>query len=345
MRKRITLADIAAHAGVSRATASLVLRNTGNLADSTRERVRASMDALGYVYHRGAASMRASRSQTIGLIVPDLTNAFTAELSMGIESVLAGSDVVTLISDAFEDVDRQDMLVQSMLERQVDGLVVIPAVGSGAAFAERLATTGLPCVVATREIPHPQLTYVGIDNALGGRLAARHLLEHGCRRFAYIGGFAKLPPRRDRVRGVRYALRKFSDEAALDINIAGTPRGDWGWKTATELLADGVLPDGVICHSDLVSFGIFRALRERAPDLLRQVRIVSYDDVGEAALWEPPLTSVAANGQEVGQRAAEALLRLIATPGSTPERILITPKLVVRASCGCPQGALTQQSD
>lgn len=293
------------------------------------------MQALGYVYHRGAASMRASRSQTIGLIVPDVTNAFTAELSMGIESVLAGSGIVTVISDAFESTDRQDMLIRSMVEWQVDGLIVIPAVGSGREFADRLAATGLPCVLATREIRHPQLTYVGIDNRLGGRLAAGHLLEHGCRRFAYMGGFAELPPRRDRVHGVRYALRRFAEPAELVIDVAGSPRGDWGWKTATEYLIGGGLPEGIICHSDLVAFGVFRALREHAPELLDVVRVVSYDDVAEAALWEPPLSSVAANGREVGQRAAEALLRQIADPQSGPERALVTPKLVTRVSCGC----------
>src|SRR5699024_4529823 len=111
---RVTLADVAKRAGVSRATASLVLRETGSLTDETRVRVRTAMAELGYVYHRAAAAMRAGRTQSIGLIVPDISNGFTAEMTVAIERTLAATGHVTLVANSLEDASRQELLVSSM---------------------------------------------------------------------------------------------------------------------------------------------------------------------------------------------------------------------------------------
>ena len=333
MDKRVTLADVAREAGVSRATASLVLRNAGSLAEATRLRVRASMDQLGYVYHRGAASLRASRTQSVGVIVPDISNGFTAEMSIAVESLLAESGKVTLVANSLEDPVRQDLLLKSMLERQVDGLLIIPAVGTPSSFAEQLAQTRVPIVIATRDLGHREIPYVGIDNVTGGRLAGEHLMFHGAERVAYLGGFAGLVPRRDRIRGVKQALRASGRELAVDI--PGAPRGSWGLEAAQELMKQGPLPDAIVCHNDLVAFGVYRALRQSPSTRSDSIRVISYDDVAAASLWEPPLTTVAASGHDVGLRCADVLLRRILEPGGTPQRSLIASHLVVRESCGC----------
>jgi len=334
--RRVTLADVARHAGVSRATASLVLRNTGHLAPATRNRVRQSMLELGYVYHRGAASLRAARTHTIGLIVPDISNGFTAEWAIAVESVLMRENLVTLVANSLEDDTYQDVLVQSMLERQVDGLLVIPAVGSTDRLTQTLARSGVPAVLATREIAHPQIPYVGIDNVNGGRLAGEHLLGHGVERMSYLGGFAGIGPRRHRVEGVRRAIR--GSGVKLVNDIAGPPRGAWGLEVAQRLIGSGRLTDGIVCHNDHVAFGVYRALRMAGASLLNSVRVISYDDVAAASLFEPPLTTVAADGTEIGTRSAEVVVRRIAHPNSLPERLLVTSRLIVRESCGCHRG-------
>lgn len=334
MAKRVTLLDVARRAGVSRATASLVLRNTGKLSEETRRRVQESMRELGYVYHRGAASMRADRSQTVGLVVPNVANAFTAEMAMGLEAVLRDAGVVTLMANSFEDTERQDLLVRSLLERRVDGILVVPAQGSRTAFAERLASLNTVTMMATRELSHSGVAFVGVDNIRGGRLAGQHLLDvHGCRSVAYLGGL-DLRTRKDRVRGLRLAMSK-QPSAELVANVAGPPNGSWGRQAVTDLLAGGVPPDGIVCHTDAVAFGVYRGLRDQASVRLDAVRVISYDDVAEADLWEPPLTSIAARGGPIGERAARMLLRRISQPDAPVERIRVTPDLVVRRSCGC----------
>jgi LacI family transcriptional regulator len=121
----------------------------------------------------------------------------------------------------------------------------------------------------------------------------------------------------------------------LHADLPGPPRGAWGLEAMRGLLRGGDLPDGVVCHNDLVAFGVYRALRQERPDDWDTVHVVSYDDVAAASLWEPPLTTIAASGHDVGLRCAKALLRRISEPGISPERVLIDSELVIRESCGC----------
>lgn len=334
MNKRVTLADVAEHAGVSRATASLVIRGAGNLSESTRERVRSSMRELGYVYHRGAASLRASRTKTAGLILPDPSYTFMAELALGLEAVLSERDLLLLVANTFDDLDRQERLIRAMSEHQLDGLVVLPAPGTPESMAGQLVSTGIPTVVSTRQEAVEGSSYVGIDNLLGGQLAGEHLLAHGARRFVYLGGLTGLRPRRERITGLCAALAQVG--ATLVAEASGPATGRWSREVAAEMFAAGPLPDAVVCHNDSVAFGVYRALRDLAPAAVDRVRVVSFDDEDEAALWEPPITSVAANGREVGRLAGLALLRLIAWPTAAPETVLLRPELIVRRSCGCP---------
>lgn len=328
---RVTLSDVAKRAGVSRATASLVLRETGSLSDETRARVRESMSELGYVYHRAAAAMRAGRTQSIGLLVPDVSNGFTAEMTVAIERTFAEAGHVTLIANSLEDAARQDLLVRSMLERNVDGLIVMPAVGTADASLERLADVALPVLIATRRIGATGLSFAGIDNLTGGRLAARHLVEHGVRTIAYIGGEHGLAPRHDRLLGAREVLAPSQAEVVLDL--PGPASGQWALEVANELVTADDVPEAMICHNDIIAFGVFRALRERGFSREELPRVVSYDEVPAAALWEPPLTTVGARGRDVGASCAEALLARIA--GGEAEAVLVAPHLVVRESCGC----------
>jgi len=333
--KRVTLADIALHAGVSRATASLVVRETGTLSDSTRERVRASMEELGYVYHRGAASLRGRRTQTVGFILPELATGFWAQLSVGLEERLAEAGVVTLTVNSFDDENRQDLLYQSVLERQVDGLIVVPSSRTGLAFGDKLARGSLPTVVLSRDLRRSDIPYVGFNNVLGGRLAGEHLVTHGVRRVAYLGGLATLALRRDRMTGLKQMLRSGEAPADVVLDLPGPSVGDWGFATTVDLMKSGDFADAIVCHNDAVAFGVLRALQTSA--LHRPISVVSYDNVAEAALWVPALTTVAASGHEVGRRSADALLSHISDPQQTPKRVLIQPHLVVRQSCGCSE--------
>src|SRR6266516_676081 len=181
----VTLVEVARDAGVSRATASLVLRGSDLVADETRERVLASMRKLGYVYHRGAASLRTQHSQTVGLIVPDVTNPFFAEMTVGIEARLDQARHVVLLGNTAETLNKQERLLAMMQEYRADGVLLCPATGTSAEMIVRLRQWRLPFVLFVRYVEGVDADYVGADNIRGAELATEHLISLGHQRIAF----------------------------------------------------------------------------------------------------------------------------------------------------------------
>ncbi len=333
--RTVTLIDVAERAGVSRATVSLVIRDTGRVSEATRQRVRTAMSELGYVYNRGAASLRRQSADTVGVVITNVANPFFGELLRGLEAELTRSSLSCLIVNTGQDPAAQAAAVAELREHRVAGVAIVPASGSTPALVDQIRDSHLPHVFMTRYVKDAPTHYVGADDQLGGYLATRHLLEHGASTFAYLGGPSAVQSRWDRLDGVRRALAGGSLDPGAIIDLPGPSNGDGGLAAADQLLQAGSLPDAFICHSDQVAFGAFRALRRVNCD--RLPRIVGYDDIPVARLWEPPLTSISTQAHELGQLAAQNLLRQLGAPTSRETLTTITkPELVVRESCGCP---------
>lgn len=333
-RRRVTLVDVAARAGVSRSTASLVLQGSPMVAERTRAAVRAAMDELGYVYHRGAASLRMARSGSVGLVVTDVINPFFAEMTLGVEAALRGTGQIALLANTFDDPDRQRSLLRALLEHQPDGLLIVPALGTTPDVLAELDRRAVPSVLMTRYVDRPGPRYVGLDDGEAGRLAAAHLLDHGCARLAYFGGPGGATARRDRFAG--FAGPVVAAGAHLDEtwSASSVTTAAGGHALATRLLAaGGPPPDGILCHSDTIAFGLVRALRDAGVGVPEQVRVIGCDDVETARVWEPPLTSIDVHAHEMGRAAVALLGQVIAgTPPDGPR--ILHPDLVVRSSCG-----------
>ncbi|WP_035748990.1 LacI family DNA-binding transcriptional regulator [Arthrobacter sp. 35W] len=335
MTGQITLKDVAAHAGVSRTTASYVVMGTGRVSQKTRDRVNQSIRTLGYVYNRGAASLRTQRSGTIGVIVTNIASPFFGELLVGLESELSKAGFLSLIVATADDPQRQDELVKALREHQVAGLALVPASGTGSGFLHSLKDWGVPHILMTRYLDGITAPYVGADDVLGGRLAAEHLLAHGCKSFAYLGGPVKVLSRRDRIAGARGALAEYGLGPDALLDMPGETSGPGGLALGEQLLArPEPLPDAIICHSDSVAFGLYRALRMHGRT--NDVRVIGYDDVSGAALWEPPLTSIATHGEDLGRTAARLLLDQLNDAEGNMASTIALPELIVRESCGCP---------
>jgi LacI family transcriptional regulator len=331
---RVTLNDVAAHAGVSRATASLVLRGTGRVSESTRERVHESMRALGYVRNRAAAALREQRSDMVGLLVTGLGNPLFGELTTHLETEFDGMGYATMLCSTHDSVERQSRLLSRLLEYRVAGLVVVPALGSDPAALELLYAQ-VPTVFVSRRV-ESSVPFIGADDRLAGELAARHLLEHGCRRMAYLGGPPAALVRKNRVAGFQAAIDSW-DVATREVIVESCETsGAGGLALGRRLLSNGWTPDGVVCHSDAIAFGLYGALREYGVKD-ESVRVVGFDDVAEAQLWQPALTSVGTQGGVVegAHRIAALLQDRIAHPSARGEEVRITPELRVRRSCGC----------
>ncbi len=331
---RVTIVDVARSAGVSKSTVSLVLCNSSLVAEATRERVARAMKALGYVYHRGAASLRAASSDLVGMVISDLTNPFFAELAVGIEDALYKLNFTPILANTNENPERQAQVLRSLREHNVAGIIICPARGTDAwTFAQQWPKS-IPAVITTRRMTGSPLPYVGPDNRKGAREAVEHLLRLGHRRVGFIGGDGSMTTQRDRAAGWRDALNAAGHAADEALIFESPPTRDGGRQAIERALALPHPPSAVVCYNDIVAMGATHALSERGLLAGRDMAIVGFDDIAEAAHNAPPLTTVSADTREMGLRCAESLLGLIRGDDPTGLSFAGATRLVVRESCG-----------
>ena len=336
---RLTLRDVAARAGVSRATVSLVLRESPLVAVGTRARVRAAVDALGYTYNRGAAMMRASRSQTIGLIVTDITNPFFGEMAVGVDAAMDPAGYDSFLVSTGEDLARQERFLRRMREQGVDGVVLCPAAGTPPELIRRLHEWRLPLVQALRQVPAQEgaaENHATTDNRFALEQVVEHLVRLGHRRIAYLDGDFAHSVSRARRLGFTTAMRRHGLGTGLMLKVPVSRRA--GAEAIGALLDGPQPPSAVVCFNDVVALGAMLGLERRGLRAGRDIAVTGVDDLPEAALCEPGLTTVSTLARLVGEEAGRLLLRRIAEPDRPPEQVILPARLVVRGSCGAPRG-------
>ena len=340
---RVTLMDVARHCGVSRATVSLVLNDSPLVAAKTRDRVRQAMTELGYVYNRAAASLRTQHSDAIGVVLTNITNPYFAEFATGLQDVLTSSETVPLLAVSNEDRDLQYRLIKSLVERNVDGIVLVPAHGTAPDDLPNLL--GTPLVLLARHLQGMDVDYVGAQNRDGGYAAAEHLYSHGCRRIAFVGGFTDSSAREERASGVAAFLNDHGLTLGADHSVVCEPARPQAREAAMGLLTknhglDGPNVDGIVCFSDVVAFGVLDAIADTGRSIGSEVRVIGFDDVHDAGLNRPSLSSVAVPARETGRRAAQLVLERAAGSAEATVREEFPTKLEPRETCGCPRPQL-----
>ncbi len=330
---RPTVKDIARHAGVSSATVSLVLRNSPLVAEATRAGVQSSIDSLGYVYDRAAANLRARLTHTVGLVICEITNPFYAELAAGIDDALDQAGWVAFVANTSESPDRQSRFIARMREHRVDGILLAPAEGTPPSSINELRRHGLPLVQILRRVGDVNGDYVSADFRLGTALAVEHLIRLGHRRIAFIGGGRRVTPARDRAEAFREILPRFGLPVGPIVKCMPTREG--GASAIEELFrTKAAAPTAVLCHNDLCALGAMLGLVDRGLVPGRDVAVVGFDNIPEAAMHRPALTTVAIGAREIGEEAARLLVRRIKSPEASSESIVLPPKLIIRSSSG-----------
>lgn len=329
---RATLRDVAAHAGVSKSTVSLVLRESSLVADKTRALVQASISEIGYVYNRGAATLRSAATQTVGLIVPQIDNPFFGEFTVGVDEALDRAGFVAFLANTSETAARQDRFLNRMREHGVDGVIVCPSAGSRPELVRRMLSWGLPCVQALRHVLARQTDYVAPDYSLGSQLATEHLISLGHKRIAFIGGAFEMSVTRERRRGFKSVMRRHGLDETMVFSCSSNFRGGAG--AAREALAAADKPTAAVCYNDIVAMGVATGLRDMGIRPGPDFALTGFDDIAEASVWSPSLTTVAVNPRQIGEEAANLLLRRIANPNGSTERVIVPPRLIIRESCG-----------
>ena len=328
---RVTLADVARAAGVSRATASLVARKSPLVSDNTRDRVEQVMADLDYVHNLAAARMRTPASRMVGVILPSLANPFFAEMLTGIESVLDAAGRVAIIANTHDSPNKQAAFMQRMREHVVDGVILCPAADTEPQLLDRARQWHLPLVQALRYISRDSGDYAGTDYADGMRQATAHLVALGHRRIAFVSGRQRHSAHAERLQGFRSTLQAhgLADDCVLHIELTY----EQGHHAAATLLRLPQPPTAAICFNDVVALGLLRGLQEFGVTPGTDFSVVGFDDIAEAARATPSLSSVANFPLAIGQSAAQLLLRRLETPDRDDERIIHPTRLAIRDSC------------
>lgn len=342
-----TITDIARKAAVSKSTVSLVLQGSPLIKPETSARVKQAADALGYVYHRGAAALRGKSSNMIGMVINDLTNPFFAELLVGMERKLVDAGYVSLMAHTGESLETQEKVLSSMREYHAAGLILCPAFGTPSKLLATIREWGIPLLVLVRPIGDASYDFAGSDNEGGTFMATEHLLERGHRRIAFMGKVGGGPVYELRRIGFERAMRKHGLAVEPEWIVDIPPTREGGREGIEQVLLMPERPTAAVCYNDVVAFGAMGAMGERGLTPGRDFAIVGFDGVADAAHSNPPLTTVSVQPGRLGEAAAALVLQRLQQPSSSPLHYVASTTLVVRQSSGGNRAApgVTAQSE
>ena len=327
----MNLTDLAKELNLSVSTVSRALSRPDLVSDTTRERVLMAAEHYGYRPNGIARSLRKGRTQTIGLVVSDIQNPFYSAITRAVERVVAKHGYSLVICNADEDAASEGQALMLLHEMQAAGIIHSPTSANIEAL-QRLSAGGVPIVDIDRVSGLKNADTVLVDNKLGAKLAAEHLLELGHTHIAIIAGPAHLTTGRDRSEGFREAL----EAAGLNLDRSYCKLGDFkeasGYQATLELLRQARPPTALFVANNEMAAGALAAIRECHVTVPERLSVISFDDVRWAKYVEPPLTVIAQPVEEMGTLAAQLLFERF-EGRREPVACVLTPILVRRESC------------
>jgi LacI family transcriptional regulator len=331
--RRLTIRSVAERAGVSLGTVSNVLNRPARVAPTTRARVLAAMDELGFVRNTAAHQLRMGNSRSVGVVVHDVSNSFFTETIRGIEDVANDNGYVVIVSSSDAAAEREERCLRLLEEQRVLGVLITPA-DKDLDHLARLQERGTPVILLDRHCPNGRFCSVAVDDVRGGEMAASHLFAQGHRRIALVNGPLEIRQCADRRRGVRRAARRAGldpADAVLDVPVSALSTSG-GHGAIPALLGGEPRPSGVVCANDMAATGVLRGLREAGVRVPDDMAVVGYDDIDFAAMLSPSLTSVRQPKYELGASATRLLLEEISDDDHEHREVRFEPELIVRSS-------------
>lgn len=337
-----TIKDVAQRADVSITTVSHTINGTRRVSDGLRERVLKAMRELDYRPNVLARSLRVGQTQTIGLVIPDSSNLFFAEMARAIEDIGYQHGYSVILCNSDGNTEKQRRYIQTLVDKQVDGIIFISSGDSGEDL-QYLLDNRIEIVVVDRDVPGVQTDIVLVDNELAGYQATRYLIDLGHRRIALILGPSNLTPSAHRADGFRRALLEAGLAPNPQYEVPGDFQIEGGEKAALRLLSLTPHPTAVFVCNDMMAIGVIRATRCLGLRLPEDLSVVGFDDIALARATYPALTTMAQPVSEMARIATGLLLDRLSglISGEPRQRIMLPAQLIVRDSCGCRTDAET----
>ncbi|NEW09292.1 LacI family transcriptional regulator [Paenibacillus sp. SYP-B3998] len=326
---KATIYDVAKEAGVSIATISNAIHGKGKMSKERRAHILDIVDRLQYQPSMIASALTGKRTYTIGLLIPDIANPFFAEIARAVENRARQLGYSVIICSTDHNHERVESYIHLLLQKRIDGLVI----GTGLENVELLApllTEAIPVAFIARDCISDAVHKVIVDDYLGGRLAARHLLDRGHRRIAVLSE----KHNGERVRGFRQALEAEGLELPDELVQTCDYRIEDGKRAAANWLAHANRPTALFCCNDLSAIGALQAARENGISVPGELSIVSFDNTLLAAVSAPSLTTIAQPIEQMGKLVIDMLVKELQMSTGDKQRIVLSPELIIRESTG-----------
>jgi LacI family transcriptional regulator len=333
---KVTIIDVAAEAGVSFGTVSRVINDDVHVKKETRERVLKAMKNLGFVANRQARSLAGGKSNSIGVLVPDLGTGYIGEIIRGIDAELSLTDLDLILYTTHRTASKEANYVANLARGMVDGLVlVLPR--SPADFIGTLTQRNFPFVLIDHQGSGQDCPAVGATNWQGGYNATEYLIKLGHQRIGFITGWMDLGCALDRLDGYRSALRTYHILEVPELIYEGTFFQPEGYAGASALLDLPNPPTAIFASNDVMAMGAMDAIRNRGLRVPDDISVIGFDDIPQAAMIRPALTTVNQPLEKMGRVATQMLLDLLHHPDKKADRIELPTQLEIRDSCKPPR--------
>ena len=305
-KRATSLKDVADAAGVSVATVSRLLNGSLQLPAETKQRIVKGIQDLKYEPNPHARSLSRGRSDTIGLVVPDIGNPFFATLVSAVEEEADKRGLALSLHVTLNRPGREISYVTALARNHVDGLIFITNHPDDGELAALINQTG-KVVIVDEDVPHAMVPKLFSDNEQGGYLAGRHLVDHGHRRVLYIGGPQEMISTRRRSQGLERALKERGEPFQI-IRYEGSFTVEFGREAARRFLDEGKQATAIFASSDEIAIGLIEVLLAEGVSIPDEVSVIGFDDVGPLHLFAPPLTAIRQPVRALGERGLALLL-------------------------------------
>lgn len=329
--RAVTMQDVARRAGVSIKTVSRVVNGQGEIAESTRQRVLATIAELGYRPNRIASALVTQRTRTVGLVIPDITNPFFPEVARGVQDVGQAKDYNIFVCNTDDKLPNMTRILHSLAAQSVDGIITFPDHRNRQEL-QYFADTFRPIVAINQLIDHTNVSCVMVDKRRGAKLAVEHLIERGHSAIGMLTN--RLPPIETtrRVQGFRQALIEHGIPIVDEWIAANAATLSGGFEATQQLLRAYPQITAIFAYNDLMALGAIRTCRELGRRVPEDCAIIGFDDIQMASIATPSLTTISIDKYELGRQAMTRLLEMLDHPHGSFMPVEVEAKLIVRES-------------
>jgi LacI family transcriptional regulator len=338
-RKRTSVRDVAVAARTSVATVSRVLNNSGYFAEDTRARVLKATEELNYQPSLRAKGLRQKLSYTIGLLIPNLLNAYYTALADTISQLLTRAGYQLLLSSTRDDPDLEQTTLRQLIGHDVDGLLWVPTVGDKKTV-DVLLSQNIPCVSIVRRVEGDRLDTIVFEDLTGSLAAVNYLLQLGHRRIGFIGGDINYNSNNDRLQGYLKALKEACLEVDETLIKIGSVRDSWGSIAADQLLRMPEPPTALFAASNAIIPGVMKMLLQHEVRIPKEMSLICFDDLDWFTFSNPSISAISISHERIAEAAVDLLLQRIESPQESKRPLIfmnVSFELLLRKSTVAPR--------